>query len=189
MFELVVVGTSLGGLNTLSTIFGQLPASFTTPIAVVQHRHRDSDGLLVNLLQRASHLPIVEIEDKVPLNSGCIYLAPADYHVLVEPGQFALSVDEPVLHARPSIDVLFESAADAYGVRVLGIILTGASSDGALGLEAIKARGGTTLVQEPRTAECAIMPEAALAATAVDYVVPLMDIAQTMVHLCQLQLR
>jgi two-component system chemotaxis response regulator CheB len=189
MIELIVVGTSLGGLNALTAILSQLPAAFPTPLALVQHRHRESAGLLVNLLQSSCCLPVIEIEDKLPIAPGAIFLAPADYHVLVEPGHFALSVDDLVLHARPSIDVLFESAADSYGPGVLGVILTGASSDGAHGLQAIKAGGGITIVQDPATAECAIMPAAALAATAVDYVVPLTDIVPTLVQLCQPQLR
>jgi two-component system, chemotaxis family, protein-glutamate methylesterase/glutaminase len=189
MLKLIVVGTSLGGLNALTAILSQLPAAFSMPLALVQHRHRDSEGLLVNLLQSSSCLPVVEIEDKLPIQPGTIYLAPADYHVLVEPGHFALSVDDLVLHARPSIDVLFESAADSYGPGTLGVILTGASNDGARGLKAIKAGGGIVLVQDPATAECAIMPAAALAATTVDYVVSLTDIAPKLVQLCQPQLR
>ena len=189
MVELIVAGASLGGLNALMQILQQIPDGFTTPLALVQHRHRDSERLLANLLQSSSRLPVVEIEDKLPIQPGAIYLAPADYHVLVEPGHFALSVDELVLHARPSIDVLFESAADCYRAGLLGLILTGASHDGAHGLQAVKAAGGLTLVQDPATAECAVMPAAAIAATTVDYVVALTDIAPKLVQLCQPQLR
>ena len=189
MVDLIVVGTSLGGLHALTGILSQLPASFSTPIALVQHRHRDSAGMLAHLLQSSGGLPIVEIEDKLAIQPGTVYLAPADYHVLVEPGHFALSVDDLVLHARPSIDVLFESAADSYRSATLGLVLTGASHDGAAGLKAIKAAGGVAMVQDPATAECAIMPAAALAATTVDYVVPLTDIAPMLVQLCQPQLR
>ncbi len=189
MVELIVVGTSLGGLNALTHILSQLPATFSTPLAVVQHRHRDSEHLLVNLLQSSSRLPVFEIEDKLPIQPGAIYLAPADYHVLVERDHFALSVDAQVLHARPSIDVLFDSAADSYGPSLLGLILTGASHDGAHGLKSIKAAGGLALVQDPATAECAIMPAAAIAATRVDYVVQLTDIVPKLLELCHPQLR
>jgi two-component system, chemotaxis family, protein-glutamate methylesterase/glutaminase len=184
-FELIVVGASLGGLHALEYLFAALPSSFVVPLAVVQHRHRDSDSTLRVVLQRASALPIYEAEDKQPIEPGTIYLAPADYHLLVERGSFALSTEGPVLHARPSIDVLFESAADAYGDRLLGVILTGASADGAQGLAIIKARGGCAIVQEPSSAECPVMPRAALTASAVDYVLPLPEIVPLLTKLCQ----
>jgi two-component system chemotaxis response regulator CheB len=183
-FELIVVGASLGGLHALEAIFAALPPSLAVPLAVVQHRHRDSDDTLRLVLQRASALPIYEAEDKQPIERSTIYLAPADYHLLVERHSLALSTEAPVLHARPSIDVLFESAADAYGPRLIGVILTGASADGAQGLAQIKARGGCTIVQQPSTAECQVMPEAALAQCAVDHVVPLPAIAPLLTQLC-----
>jgi two-component system chemotaxis response regulator CheB len=183
-FELIVVGASLGGLHALEALFTGLPGTFVVPLAVVQHRHRDSDDTLRTVLQRSSALPICEVEDKQMIVSGTIYLAPADYHLLVEYGSFALSTEAPVLHARPSIDVLFESAADAYGSRLIGIILTGASADGAEGLAAIKTRGGCTVVQDPATAECSVMPEAALTHTTVDYIVPLGAIPPLLTQLC-----
>lgn len=182
-YDLVVVGTSLGGLYALRTLFAALPRDFPIAMAVVQHRHRDSDETLRNALQRTTALAVCEAEDKQPLTPGQVCLAPADYHLMVENGTFALSTDEPVLYARPSIDVLFESAANAYGPRVIGVILTGASADGAAGLAAIKARGGMTVVQEPTTAECRVMPEAALANVAADYVLPLDEIARLLVRL------
>jgi two-component system chemotaxis response regulator CheB len=135
------------------------------------------------VLQRASALSVIEVEDKQPILGGGVYLAPADYHLLVECESFALSTDEPVLYARPSIDVLFESAADAYGAGVIGIILTGASADGARGLAAIKGQGGLAVVQDPASAECNIMPAAALGAVAADFVVPLLEIAPVLVKL------
>jgi two-component system, chemotaxis family, protein-glutamate methylesterase/glutaminase len=184
-FELIVVGASLGGLHALEHIFAALPSSLTVPLAVVQHRHRDSDDTLRTVLQRACPFPIYEAEDKQRIEPGTIYLAPADYHLLVERGSFALSTEGPVMHARPSIDVLFDSAADAYEDRLLGLILTGASADGAQGLASVKARGGCTIVQEPSSAECPVMPSAALAATAVDHVVPLPAIVPLLTKLCQ----
>ncbi|HEY0607406.1 MAG TPA: chemotaxis protein CheB [Herpetosiphonaceae bacterium] len=184
-FDLIVVGASLGGLHALESIFAALPSSFIVPLAIVQHRHRDSDDTLRLVLQRSSALPIYEAEDKQPIEPGAIYLAPADYHLLVERGSFALSTEGPVNHARPSIDVLFESAAAAYEARLLGVILTGASADGAQGLAIVKARGGYTIVQAPSSAECRVMPDAAIAATTVDHVVPLNEIVPLLTSLCQ----
>lgn len=182
-FDLVVIGASLGGLHALTTLLGALPPDFPTPLVIVQHRAREATSLL-SLLQQASRLPVSEAEDKQPLQEGQVYLAPADYHVLVEQRSLALSIDGPVLYARPSIDVLFESAADACAGRVIGVILTGASADGAQGLAAIKARGGCAIVQEPAEAECRVMPEAAIAAAPVDYVLRLLAIAALLARLC-----
>lgn len=163
-YELVVIGASMGGLRALQTVLSALPATFAAPVAIVQHRGNDADETLTMLLQRKSAMPVVEAEDKQTLEAGYVYLAPPDYHLLVEPGHFALSTGDPVGHARPSIDVLFESAADAYGARAVGVILTGASDDGAQGLGRIHARGGLTIVQDPATAEAPMMPAAARAA-------------------------
>jgi two-component system, chemotaxis family, protein-glutamate methylesterase/glutaminase len=184
-FKIVVIGTSLGGLSALKIILGKLPAEFLVPIAIVQHRHKESNDGLQKLLQEFTLLPIREVEDKDEILPGHIYLAPPDYHLLVELGHFALSTDEPVSYARPSIDVLFESAADIYTEQVIGVILTGANQDGMQGLQKIKARGGTTIVQEPATAESNIMPEAAISAVRVDWILTLSDIACQMVKLCQ----
>ncbi|WP_193197539.1 chemotaxis protein CheB [Nostoc sp. MG11] len=183
-FKIVVIGTSLGGLSALKIILGNLPADFSVPIAIVQHRHKESDETLNKLLQEHTLLPIREVEDKDEIKSGHVYLAPADYHLLIEPNHFALSTDEPVSYARPSIDVLFESAADIYAQQVIGVILTGANQDGVQGLKKVKARGGLTIVQEPATAESCIMPEAAISAVAVDYILSLSDIASKIVKLC-----
>lgn len=180
--RLVVIGASLGGLHALHELLGALPPSFPCPIVIVQHRHKDSDTLLRDVLQRATALPIYEVVDKAPLERG-IFLAPPDYHVLVEDGALALSIDGPVNHARPSIDVLFESAAAQYGSGVIGVLLTGASADGARGMAAIAARGGVSIVQDPADAECAMMPSAALALTVVDQVLPLHDIGPALQHL------
>lgn len=175
--DIVVIGTSLGGLNALMVVLRDLPARFALPVVVVQHRAVDAPEGLGALLGTASALPVREVEDKQPIVGGCVYLAPADYHLLIDQAGFALSTEAPVWYARPSIDVLFETAADTYGSRVIGAILTGASEDGARGLARIKQSGGLALVQEPETAECRVMPEAAIAATDVDYVVPLDQIA------------
>ncbi len=161
-YELVVIGTSWGGLHALRRVLEGLPAAFDLPVVVVQHRHRDSDHLLVQLLQDHTSLTVHEIEDKTELEAGGVYVAPAEYHVLVEVGHLALSTEEPVRYSRPSIDVTFESAADAYGARTVGVIMTGANDDGARGLKRIADRGGATIVQDPATAESAVMPTAAL---------------------------
>jgi two-component system chemotaxis response regulator CheB len=185
--EFVAVGTSLGGLNALVVLLEGLPQRFPVPMAIVQHRSVSPDGGgLAQLLQEHSQLRVVEAEDKMPIEPGTIYLAPADYHLLVEePGLFALSTDGPVRSARPSIDVLFQTAADAYGSALLGVLLTGASADGAEGLATVKARGGRAIVEDPATAECGTMPAAGLAATAVDYVLPLAKIGAYVVTLVE----
>jgi two-component system chemotaxis response regulator CheB len=136
-------------------------------------------------MQKTCPLPIEEPEDKAPIEPGHVYLAPNDYHLLVEKGHFALSIDAPVWYARPSINVLFESAADAYAELSVGVILSGVGGDGARGLAAIKERGGTALVEEPSTAAYPAMPMAALAATTVDRVLPLAEIAAFLKSICQ----
>lgn len=185
--ELVALGTSLGGLNALTRVLGALPEKFRVPLVVVQHRTISPNGAgLGKLLQQHTRLTVVEAEDKMALEPGRIYLAPADYHLMIEePGRVALSTDAPVRSARPSIDVLFQTAADAYRDAVLGVILTGASADGAEGLAAIKGLGGRAIVEDPATAECRTMPAAALAATAVDYVLPLDRIGDHLVTLVE----
>lgn len=183
-FEIVVIGTSLGGLAALKVILEGLTKEFPLAIAIAQHRHKDSDYTLSQFLQRHVALPIQDVEDKTLIHAGHIYLAPSDYHLLVESDYFSLSTDEPVSFARPSIDVLFESAADAYGDRTIGIILTGANHDGAKGLARIKAMGGYAIVQDPTSAEISTMPQAAIAATPVDQILPLAAIASHLMHLC-----
>ncbi len=185
--ELVVIGTSLGGLNALIALLGALPDTFLVPIVIVQHRSVSLDGIgLAKLLQDHTRLAVVEAEDKMPLEPGRVYLAPADYHLMIEArGLLALSTDGPVRSARPSIDVLFQTAAEAYREGLLGVLLTGASVDGAEGLAAVKANGGRAIVEDPATAECRTMPAAALATTAVDYVLPLEKIGDHLVTLVE----
>jgi two-component system, chemotaxis family, protein-glutamate methylesterase/glutaminase len=177
--KLVVIGTSLGGMRALETILHGLMPDFPLPIAIVQHRGVDAEAQsqLSGLLQLHCVLPLCEANDKEPVIGGRVFLAPPDYHLLVDDGRFALSIDERVQHARPSIDVLFESAADSYREGVLGVILTGASADGAQGARSIKRRGGSVIAQDPRTAEAPAMPAAAIAAGAVDRILPLGEIA------------
>jgi two-component system, chemotaxis family, protein-glutamate methylesterase/glutaminase len=160
-YDIVVVGTSWGGLAALRTLVAGLPDSFQMAVTLVQHRHKDSDHLLRTLLQERSTLRVFEVEDKMPLEHGHIYVAPPNYHTLIEPGYFSLSTDAPVRFSRPSIDVTFASAADSYAHRTVGIVLTGANEDGAEGLRRISDRGGLAIVQDPDSAESRPMPEAA----------------------------
>ncbi len=172
----VAMGGSAGALDALRTILAGLPPGLNAVVVIVQHRARESEAL-ADVLQLSSRLPVTEAEDKDPVEPGHVYLAPADYHLLVEPGHFALSTDEPVLFSRPSIDVFFESVADAYGKHTLGVVLTGANRDGARGLRRIVDRGGAALVQAPATAEAQTMPRAALEAVPEARTVPLPELA------------
>jgi two-component system, chemotaxis family, protein-glutamate methylesterase/glutaminase len=181
---LVVVGVSLGGLQALEILVSGLSADFSAPIAIVQHRRSNTGDLLAQILRQHSRLWIGEPQDKDLIEAGRIYLAPSDYHLLIDGGAFALTTEAPVSYARPSIDVLFESAADAYGAQTVGVVLTGANQDGARGAARIKERGGTLIVQTPTTAECAVMPQAAIDATQADHIVPLPQIAPLLMRLC-----
>ena len=174
--SVVVIGTSAGGLKALERVLGGLPPEFPVPIVAVQHRSRESEAF-ASVMQSLVKLPVDEAEDKEPLAAPHVYVAPPDYHLLLEPGRLALSTDDPVSFSRPSIDVLFESAADVYGKGLLGIILTGWNEDGADGLEAVHRAGGLTIVQNPDTAEAPVMPQAALARTPVHHILNLEEIA------------
>lgn len=180
--EIIVVGASAGGLKALETILGLLPRGFAVPIVAVQHRARESSDSYAEILGKGSALPVREIEDDDQLRAPGVYLAPPDYHVLIEPGRVALSVDDPVSYSRPSIDVLFESAADVYGSRVCAVLLTGANADGSKGLVRIKRAGGYAIVQDPHTAESPEMPAAGIANAPVDVVLPLDQIAAELVR-------
>src|SRR5262245_42345921 len=176
--ELVVVGSSWGGLAALGRLLRLLPEGFAPPLAIAQHRTPDiaGDGLAASI-SGVSPLPVREVDDKDELRPGTVYVAPADYHLMVERTHFELSIDAPVAYSRPSIDVLFESAADAFRDEVVGVLLTGANADGTAGLGRIREFGGLTLVQDPETAERPEMPEAAIRAGVVDRVLPLDGIA------------
>jgi two-component system chemotaxis response regulator CheB len=176
--EAVVIGASAGGVEALSVILPALPATFSPAVLVVLHLPRERPSLLVEIYKKRCALPITEAEDKEPVKPGTVYFAPPDYHLLVEKNrQIALSTDEPVHYSRPSVDVLFESAADAYGKRLLGIILTGANADGAAGLHAVHLAGGVTVVQEPDSAKVPLMVVSALQRNPADFVLPLPGIA------------
>ena len=175
-YDIMMVGTSWGGLAALRSLVSGLPDSLCMAVTIIQHRHKDSDHLLRTLLQERSPLPVCEVEDKMPIEHGTVYVAPPDYHTLVEPGFFSLSTEAPVRYSRPSIDVAFGTAADSYGHRTVGVVLTGANSDGAEGLRLISDRGGLAVVQDPDTAESPTMPRAAARAVPRARVMPLEEI-------------
>jgi len=179
---MLVVGASMGGLHALQVLLSGLPETFPLTVAVVQHRHRTSDNSLGSLLQKSSKLPVSDAEDKEEILAGHVYLAPPDYHLMVNGNRFALSVEDPVNYSRPSIDVLFETAADTYGERLIGVIMTGANRDGACGLRRVQERGGLALVQDPKDAEAPAMPEAAIQEANVDRILPLAKIAPFIVR-------
>ena len=172
--QAIVIGTSAGGMHALHRILSSLAPGFPVPLLIVQHLSPDFDGGLANTLRDKTGFFIKEAEDKEEIQAGHAYLAPSNYHLLVEPDKtLSLSMDEKENCSRPSIDVLFESAAEVYGKELMGILLTGASSDGALGLRKIQIRGGWTIVQDPDSAEAAFMPRAALALIKPSEVLPL----------------
>jgi two-component system, chemotaxis family, protein-glutamate methylesterase/glutaminase len=181
---IVVVGASRGGTEALAIFLAGLPEALPVPVVVVQHRVKTAEDLLAMYFRHQCTLPVCEPEDKDPLRPGHVYIAPADYHLLIDGDQVALSIDAPVHYGRPSIDPLFESAAHAYGPRTVGIILTGSNKDGARGAAAIKAKGGTVVVQDPATAESPVMPAAAIELAAVDEILHLVEIAPYVVGLC-----
>lgn len=164
-YALVVIGASTGGLQAVRTVLSMLPATFRLPIAVVQHRQPVASDALEFVWQQACALPVREAVDKQPIEPGRVYLAPVGYHLLIDGDHFALSTEDPILFAQPSIDVLFETAAESFGARVIGVILTGSNDDGADGLAAIRRREGMAIVESPAKAYAGTMPEAAKRAT------------------------
>ncbi len=185
MYEVICVGASWGGFNAFAQLVGDIPDEVDVPIVLAQHRHRDSTGAaLAELLRLRIRRPVQDAEDKMAIEHGNVYLAPSDYHLLVQPGSFALSLDDRVQYARPSIDVLLESASYAYGPAAIGIILTGANEDGAAGLALLKQRGGVAVIQDPTDAARRAMPDAAIAATAADAILPLEEIGKFVYGLC-----
>jgi len=180
---IIVVGASWGGLTALSKLIGSFPSDFRVPVAVVQHRSRHADNLLASLLQDVTPLRVVDVEDKEPLIPQSVYIAPANYHMLVEKGHLSLTTDPMVRFSRPSIDVTFLSAADTYLDSTIGVILTGANDDGSRGLRHIVDRGGRAIVQEPATAESPVMPLAAIRGVPEATVIPLDQIAPRLVEM------
>ena len=184
MWDAVVIGVSAGGMTALGTILPCLSSDYRLPVIVVQHMHPESDDFLSRYLDKKCRITVRQATANEPILTRHVYVAPPNCHLTVNPDRtFSLSRSEPVLFARPSIDVLFVSAAAAYGPRLVGVILTGASSDGAKGLKAIKSAGGIAVVQDPRTAEADIMPKAAVAAGDVDFILPLDAIGKFLARL------
>ncbi|MBI5142655.1 MAG: chemotaxis protein CheB [Nitrospirae bacterium] len=176
-FCAVVAGVSMGGVEALRILLGGLPVNFRLPLLIVHHISADSGSDLAKLLGARCAIHVKEADEGEAITPGTAYLAPPNYHLLVEKdGTLALSVDMPVNFARPSVDVLFESAADAFGAGLIGVILTGAGFDGSNGLRKIKDNGGLAVVQDPSDAEADSMPRSALAAVEADHVLPLKDI-------------
>lgn len=183
-FKAVVIGVSSGGLEALKVVVPGLRPDFALPVLIVQHLAPHADSYLPVCLNALSPLTVKEAEDKESLRPGVVYVAPPDYHLLVEPdATLSLSVDPKVNFSRPSVDVLFETASDAFGPELVGIVLTGANHDGAAGLARIKRRGGLAIVQSPESAQAPAMPQAAIDATAADHVLSLHEIAPFLNHL------
>jgi two-component system chemotaxis response regulator CheB len=177
-YEAIVIGVSAGGMNALSAVLPPLADDFTLPIIIVQHMDPNSRDYLSDHLNRKCNIQVKEAEDKEKIMNGVAYIAPANYHLLVEEDRtLSLSVDDLVNYSRPSIDVMFETAADVYEKGLVGVILTGANADGSKGLTKIKTLGGLAIVQDPATAHVDYMPKDAIASTRVDHIVPLEEIA------------
>lgn len=179
--RLIALGASAGGLKALTALLGSLPGDFPLPLVLVQHLHPEDDGRLAAHLDTLTPLRVVTPCDKEPLLPGHVYVAPANYHMLVERhGGIALTVDEKICHSRPSIDVLFDSAAHAFGPGLIAVLLTGANSDGAQGMRAVRELGGWGIAQDPEEAEYPIMPQAAIRAAGLQTVLPLQAIARAL---------
>ena len=184
--QAIVIGVSSGGMSALKIIFSALPADFCLPIIIVQHLGPQSDSEWIKILNSKNLIQIKEADEKEKIEKGTIYIAPPNYHLLIEKNKtLSLTIDERVNFARPSIDVLFESAAEAYKNTLIGIILTGANHDGAKGLKRIKDYGGLAVIQDPETAESAYMPRSAIAAVTPDYLGSIEGIAAFIIQIAQ----
>lgn len=182
----VVIGASAGGIEALPLIINRLPSDFPWPLIIAVHLLRSKESAFADFLDKKSYLRVMEARSWDLLEPGTAYLAPSNYHLLVEDDlRLSLSVDEPVNFSRPSIDVLFESAADALGPGLIAVILTGANSDGAEGMRRAKELGALTIVQDPKEAKMQIMPERAIAATRIDHILPLGGIAPLLIELAE----
>ncbi|MDU9413815.1 chemotaxis protein CheB [Pseudomonas sp. zfem005] len=183
-WDAVVVGASAGGVEALLTVFSGLPADYALPLVCVLHLPESRDSLLADLFSRRLALRVKEAEDKESLRPGTLYFAAPGYHLSIERDRsLSFSREEPLHYSRPSIDVLFESAADCFQERLVGVLLTGANQDGAAGLAAIKQGGGLTVVQDPLEAQVPTMPEAALASHVPDHILPLRGIRALLAQL------
>jgi two-component system chemotaxis response regulator CheB len=181
----VVIGASAGAIQALTEILPALPADYPLPILIVVHVPASRHNILAPLFEKKCRMAVREVEDKETAAPGTIFFAPSDYHLLLErDGTLSLSSDEAVMHSRPSIDVLFESAADSFGARVVGIVLTGANGDGSVGLKAITDAGGTAVVEDPANAYSSVMPLAALRLCPAAHVVKREAIADFLMSIC-----
>lgn len=177
-YSAVVIGVSAGGMNALGQILPALPEDFPLPVIIVQHISPQSDNYMIRHFDQISKIKVKEADEKEEIKPGTAYFAPPNYHLLIEEDHtFSLSTEERVNFSRPSVDVLFESAIDAWCSRLIGIILTGANNDGSKGLKKIHDCGGLTIVQKPGDAEVPAMPEAALKLTRVDFILKVDEIA------------
>jgi two-component system chemotaxis response regulator CheB len=180
----VIMGCSKGGINALCEILSELPSTFSVPIIIVSHLCPHSNSNLANILNQRSALSVKDAEEKVLPQAGHVYIAPPNYHLLIDDdGTFALNIDPKVCFSRPSIDVLFETAAEYYQEKLISLILTGANSDGTQGTRIVKNHGGLVIVQTPETAEAKSMPTSAITAGHVDYIVPLNEISAKLLEL------
>lgn len=180
----VVIGTSAGGMEALSKLLPAIPTNFKVPILIVQHIAPTSDNFLAKHLDSLSQIKVKEANEKEQIEPATAYVAPPNYHLLVEDDlTLSLTVDEKVNYSRPSIDVLFESAAYAFKGKVIAVVLTGANQDGAIGAALIKKLGGIVIVQDPKTAQVPVMPESAMKATQPDYVVTIEEMPDLLVRL------
>ena len=187
-YEAVVVGTSTGGLNALQEILVPLPADYKLPILVVQHQLPAPNDFLASSLNNSCQINVTEAFEKERIKPGQVYVAPANYHLQVEMDKtLSLSIDAKVSYSRPSIDVLFETAADAYGPSLIGVILTGANDDGTVGLKKIKEYGGLVIAQDPATAQAKIMPSSAIKENIVDKICALTEISSLLVQFSDLR--
>lgn len=185
-YEAIVIGVSSGGMNALKYLFSTLPSDFRIPIIIVQHVSARSNNEWIKLLNDNSNLSIKEADEKEKIEAGKVYIAPANYHLLIEKDKtFSLTIDEKVNFARPAIDVLFESAAEAYKKKLIGIVLTGSNNDGAKGIKRIKDFGGLAIIQDPKTAESPTMPASAIAISNPDYILSLEKIVQLLLQITQ----
>lgn len=182
-FDVVAIGASAGGIEALSTLTASLPGDFPVPVLIVQHMDPRHKSLLAALLGRRCRLRVKEAVNDEEVAGGSVYIAPPDMHLLVRSGRLVLTDTKHVHFSRPSIDLLFQSVADAYGDRAIGVILSGSGVDGADGIRAIKAKGGTTLAQDPATAAHPGMPQAARATNCVDFTLPLEEVGPALVTL------
>lgn len=181
-YKAIVIGASAGGLYALAALLEHLPVNYSIPIIMVQHRIKDQRTLLEEVLQSKAAIKVKQADEKEKIDNSCVYIAPPDYHLLIENDYtFSLSYEEPVSYSRPSIDVLFESAAQVYKAGLIAVILTGANGDGTAGMRIIKANGGLTIAQSPEEALFRMMPERAIEAKVIDHVWTLKQIADFLI--------